>query len=102
MTDSFPMRVSPVPDVMFRIVGDEAVLLHLKSEIYLGLDPVGTRMWTLLTESESVEKAYAVLLKEYDVEGQCLRRDLEEFIGKLVEHDLVALNSPGVAVEETP
>jgi hypothetical protein len=102
MTDSFAMRVSPAPDVMFRIVGDEAVLLHLKSEIYLGLDPVGTRMWTVLTESESVEKAYAALLEEYDVEGQCLRRDIEEFIGKLVEHDLVALNSPDVAVKETP
>lgn len=93
MTDSFAMRVSPTPDVMFRIVGDEAVLLHLKSETYLGLDPVGTRMWTLLTESESVEKAYAALLEEYDVEGPCLRRDLQEFIGKLVEHDLVFLNS---------
>ena len=45
--------------------------------------------------------AYAVLLGEYDVEGQCLRRDLEEFIGKLVEHDLVELNSPAVAVQGT-
>ena len=89
---SFEKRISPAPDVMFRIVGDESVLLHLKSETYLGLDPGGTRMWTLLTESESIEKAYAALLGEYDVEGQCLRRDLEDFIGKLVEHDLVALN----------
>lgn len=102
MTNSFAMRVSPVPDVMFRIVGDEAVLLHLKSETYLGLDPVGTRMWTVLTESESVEKAYAALLGEYDVEGPCLRRDIEEFIGKLIEHDLVALKPPDVAVAETP
>jgi hypothetical protein len=98
MSDSFAMRVSPAPDVMFRIVGDEAVLLHLKSETYLGLDPVGTRMWTVLTESESVEKAYAALLGEYDVEGQCLRRDLQEFIGKLVEHDLVSLNSVDATV----
>lgn len=93
MTTSFAIRISPAPDVMFRIVGDESVLLHLKSETYLGLDPVGTRMWTLLTESESIEKAYAALLGEYEVEGQCLRRDLEDFIGKLVEHDLVAMTA---------
>jgi len=83
---------------MFRIVGEESVLLHLKSETYMGLDPVGTRMWTLLTESESIEKAYAALLGEYEVEGQCLRRDLEDFIGRLVEHDLIALNAVDAAV----
>ena len=46
MTISSAMRIAVAPDVMFRIVGDESVILHLKSETYLGLDPVGTRMWT--------------------------------------------------------
>jgi hypothetical protein len=93
MTPSFAMRIAPTPEVMFRAVGEEAVLLHLKSEIYMGLDPVGARMWTLLTESESIENAYQALLGEYDVDGQRLRRDLEEFIGKLVENDLVSLDA---------
>jgi Coenzyme PQQ synthesis protein D (PqqD) len=94
MTTSFTTRIAIAPDVMFRIVGDEAVLLNLKSETYLGLDPVGTRMWTLLTESESIQGAYEVLLGEYEVDGQQLRRDLEDFVGKLVENDLVLVNSP--------
>jgi Coenzyme PQQ synthesis protein D (PqqD) len=93
MTTSFAMRVAVAPDVMFRVVGEESVLLHLKSETYMGLDPVGTRMWTLLTESESIQRAYEVLLGEYEVDGQQLRRDLEDFVGKLVEHDLVSVNS---------
>jgi hypothetical protein len=93
MTTSFSNRIAVTPDVMFRAVGDESVLLHLKSETYMGLDPVGTRMWTLLTESESIESAYQALLNEYDVDGGQLRRDLEEFIDKLVENDLVLINS---------
>lgn len=93
MNTSFAMRVAAAPDVMFRTVGDESVLLHLKSETYLGLDPVGTRMWTLLTESESIQSAYEALLGEYQVDGQQLRRDLEDFVGKLVEHDLILVNS---------
>ena len=92
MTPSFDMRVAVVPDVMFRTVGDESVLLHLKTETYLGLDPVGTRMWTLLTQSDSIEDAYQTLLREYDVESGQLRRDLEDFVAKLVENDLVSLN----------
>ena len=85
------MRISVAPDVMFRTVGDESVLLHLKTETYLGLDPVGTRMWTLLTQSESIQSAYESLLDEYDVDAQQLRRDLEDFIAKLIENDLVLL-----------
>jgi hypothetical protein len=89
MTTSFAMRVAVAPDVMFRAVGEEAVLLQLKSETYLGLDPVGARMWTLLTESESIESAYEALLGEYEVDGQQLRRDLEDFVGKLVDNELL-------------
>jgi hypothetical protein len=93
MTTSFATRIAVAPDVMFRTVGDESVILNLKSETYLGLDPVGTRMWTVLTESESIEHAYEALLGEYEVDGPQLRRDLEEFVGKLVENDLVLVNS---------
>ena len=93
MATSFAKRIAVAPDVMFRAVGEESVLLHLKSETYLGLDPVGTRMWTLLIESESIENAYEKLLGEYEVDGQQLRRDLDDFIGKLVKNDLVLVNS---------
>lgn len=102
MTTSFAMRIAVAPDVMFRTVGDEAVLLHLKSETYMGLDPVGTRMWTLLTASESIQRAYETLLGEYAVDGQQLRRDVEDFVSKLVEHHLVQLNAnqPGTREAE--
>jgi hypothetical protein len=43
------------------------VLLNLKSENYFGRDPVGTRMWTLLATSDSIQSAYEALLDEYDV-----------------------------------
>ena len=39
MAISFADRVTISPDVMFRTVGDEAVLMNLKTELYLGLDP---------------------------------------------------------------
>jgi hypothetical protein len=92
-TTSFENRIAVAPDVMFRAVGEEAVLLNLKSETYLGLDPVGTRMWTLLTESQSIETAYEALLGEYEVEGRQLRKDLEDFINKLAENDLIQVDA---------
>ena len=79
MAISFADRVTISPDVMFRTVGDEAVLMNLKTELYLGLDPVGTRMWELLTKSASIEEAFDALLSEYDVEAGRLRRALASY-----------------------
>ena len=88
---SFDQRVTIAPDVLFRTVGDEAVLLNLKTELYLGLDPVGTRMWTVFKESGSLQQAYESLLQEFDVDGVRLRADLEEFIGQLQAQGLIEL-----------
>jgi hypothetical protein len=86
---------------MFRAVGDESVLLHLKSEVYLGLDPVGTRMWTVLTQSPCIQDAYETLRTEYEVEGEDLRRDLQEFLGKLQENELIEIRPPEAPGEAT-
>ncbi|PYO19380.1 MAG: hypothetical protein DMD85_18645 [Candidatus Rokuibacteriota bacterium] len=36
-------------DVVFRELEGEMVLLNLATGVYFGLDPVGTRIWTLKT-----------------------------------------------------
>jgi hypothetical protein len=97
MVISFSQRVGMLPDVMIRTVGEESVLLNLKTELYLGLDPVGTRMWATLAESPSLQAAYNSLLAEFDVGPDELRRDLEEFIDKLLEHQLVEVLPGGLS-----
>jgi hypothetical protein len=64
MPPEFSSRISTAPDVMIRIIGDEAVILNLKSELYLGLDPIGTRFWTALHDAPSIQAAYELLLAE--------------------------------------
>src|ERR1700746_2734056 len=91
MTCPFSSRATVAPDVLFRLVGDEAVLLNLKTELYLGLDPVGTRMWHVLKDAPSIQAAYDTLLGEYEVEPERLQADLDEFLGKLVEQKLVEI-----------
>ena len=93
MAISLTQRATIADNVLFRVIGNEAVLLNLKTEQYLGLDPVGTRMWTLLNESRSLQEAFELLLKEYDVDADRLRTDLEEFIGKLVAQGLIELEA---------
>jgi len=86
---SFSERLTVAPDVLFRLVGDEGVLLNLNTTLYLGLNPVGTRMWHALTSASSIQAAYNALLGEYEVEPAQLRADLEEFIQRLLGQKLI-------------
>ncbi len=92
---SFQQRVATSPDVLVRVIGDEAILLHLGTEMYLGLDPVGTRMWTVLQTSPSIEAGYEVLRDEYDVAPEVLREDLEAFLADLLGQSLISLEPAG-------
>lgn len=83
------MRVSLPADVLVRRLKTESVLLSLRSEQYFGLDAVGTRMWEVLTTSESVAAACTLLLGEYDVEAAVLRQDALNLIAELVRHGLL-------------
>lgn len=81
-----------VPDgVLVRELEGESVLLNINTENYFGLDEIGTRMWSVLSESSSVEQAVAALLNEYAVDHQTLVRDISELISQLLEKELIEL-----------
>ena len=89
MSIPFSSHLSPSTDVIVRSVGDEAVLLDLKTEQYLGLDVVSARIWQVLTGGGSLQSAYETLLVEFEVEPERLRADLEEFVQELIKLGLV-------------
>ena len=93
MPAPFSMRVTSGPDVVFQTVGDEAVLLNMKTSLYLGLNAMGTQMWIALTGAESIRAAYESLLAEFDVSAEELRKDLEQFLAKLNEFGLINTSS---------
>ena len=97
MSRHFSSRVTSAPDVMLRIIGDEAVILNLKSETYLGLDPVGTRIWTVLQALPPFRQRMRSLLDEFEVEPERLRQDMDRLLDQMLEQGLIELH-PGEAV----
>jgi hypothetical protein len=93
MPPAFSMRVTSGPDVVFQMVGDEAVLLNMKTTLYLGLNAVGAQMWIALTGAKSIQAAFESLQAEFDVPGEQLRKDMEELLTKLIEHGLINTSS---------
>ena len=92
MTIHFTAKLSVADDILVKELEKESVILNLKNESYYGLDEVGTRMWKVLTSSESIQTAFGALLEEYEVESDVLHRDLEDLIINLLEKGMLQLN----------
>ncbi len=88
---SYEARLSP--DVLFRELAGEAVLLDLKSQRYFGLDEVGTRIWQLLEERGEIEAVLRAMVAEFDVAEEELRQDLDAFLHQLTDAGLIELTS---------
>lgn len=99
MPISFSDRVQIPDGVLISNLQEEAVILNLESERYFGLDGVGTRMLTILANSDSIEAAYAVLAEEFDVDGVVLREDLLALVESLAQKGLVQVSRGSAQIE---
>ena len=84
-------QAKPSDDVLFQDVGGEAVLLSLSKESYFGLDPVGTRVWSLLNLNSSLQHAFDAMITEFDVAPERLEVDLLTLVEQLADAGLVSV-----------
>ncbi len=77
------------PEVLFQEVSGEIVLLDLASENYFGLDEIGARIWTLLSEGNSLGSVLDTLEQEYDVERAVLENDVGSLLEELITAGLI-------------
>lgn len=83
-------RIVPHPDVVFREVEGEVVLLNTVTGQYFSLDAVGSRIWALLgTTGTSRAALETALLDEFDVTETQLRGDLDALLKELSAHALI-------------
>jgi hypothetical protein len=77
-------------------LGDESAILNLRNSMYYGMNPVGTRIWTLLKEPRRVEQLRDILLNEYQVDAALCERDLLDLLGKMKSEGLIEVRSTAV------
>lgn len=81
------------PYVHYSKVGDEAVLLNMHDGIYYGLDPVGTRVWELLTAGRTEEQVCDAIVDEYDVDRVTATADLAALLSELLRRGLLEIRA---------
>jgi hypothetical protein len=81
------------PDITFRELDGEIVILNLETGIYFGLDEVGARTWRLIEDHGSLGTVFAVLRSEYDAAPVVLERDLLELVDHLCAKGLTRVTA---------
>jgi hypothetical protein len=81
------MKVNP--NVVFKDLDGEAVLLDLSSGTYFGLNEVGTRVWQLAAGNRDEAQIVAALADEYDADRAVIAGDVAALLADLRTRRLI-------------
>lgn len=76
-------------DISARSIGGETIVLNLANSRYFTITGVGTRLFELLTEDTGVDELVGTIAEEYDVDPVVARRDIESFLDRLREAQIL-------------
>ena len=85
------VTVSIAKDQMATELGEEFVILNLKTGTYYGLEEVGARIWNIIQEPQTVQTIRSELLKEYEVDKDRCHKDLMNVLRKLEGEGLITI-----------
>jgi hypothetical protein len=73
-------------------VDGKKVMLSIEKGKYYGLDGIGSRIWELIEQPDTIRQVVAELLKEYKVEETTCRKDVLTYINILYAKGLVDID----------
>lgn len=76
-------------DIVARELGDEVVILDMRSSKYLTVTGAGTRLFELLADERTSEELVAAILDEYEVSPAVAEIDVAAFLTDLRAADLI-------------
>jgi hypothetical protein len=80
------------PDIIWKNVKGEIVLLNPVSGKYYGLNKVGCAFWEKVDGKRSLSEITSLLLEDFNVEKERLVKDIEDLMKTLTGNNLVILD----------
>lgn len=77
--------------IVFTHLDDTIIMMDVEEGSYYELDPVASRIWTLLKEPRSASSICEALADEYEVDAQTCQRDTLAFLQAGVEQRIFEL-----------
>lgn len=87
--------IRPHPDVVWRDVDGEVVILNVVTGQYFGLDAVGSQVWILLQsagpDGVNLRALSALVIQQFEVDAATAERDLAALVTDLIAQQLLVL-----------
>jgi hypothetical protein len=87
MEANIPLR--PHPDVITQNMGEETLLLHLRTDQFYNLNLTAARFWALLSAGYDLAAIQAQMLCEFDVDEAQLTDEIENILTLMRTAELV-------------
>jgi len=71
---------------------DNQVMMHLERGKYFGMNHVGKRIWELIEQPKTMEEITQTLLSEFDVTICQCEKEVEAFLNRSVDFNIVLRN----------
>lgn len=84
--------ITASPDITYAELEGEALVLHVATGQYYGLNKLGLDILELAKESVTYETLFSELLERYEVPAEQLGADLEQFLQDLEKRSLVKID----------
>lgn len=79
------------PEQLFSMINDEVVMLNIKHEEYLNLNPQASFIWQQLETPHSFGELTDHLCSTYNVDKEECMDDTLDFIKELIEKDIIQI-----------
>ena len=89
-SDRLPSRFRASPHTVAQRLGDEIVLVHMKTDRIFVLNRTGARLWELLCAGYDRADIQRLMLQEFDVSEAQLEREVEALLALLREEHLTS------------
>jgi hypothetical protein len=83
------MNPKPNPDVLWRRLDDEVILMQLKTDQMFSLNRTGARLWELIAEGLSFEEIRERMALEFEISPDRLTSELGQILDLLIERQLL-------------
>ena len=76
---------------LMSVIDNEAVILGIENGTYIGLNEMGTEIWSRLEEPIRVSNLIETLVTLYDEDEAVIKVQVMEFLNDLLEKSLIAI-----------
>jgi len=81
----------PNPNILYRVIDDEAVLVMPEQGKVKVVNEVGAVIWSLLDNHRTIQEIIQEICSQFEVDENTAEKDTIKFISDLVEREIVSI-----------